>query len=197
VSPDVAAQLAERHAAEDVERAVAVAARRAVRNPAGFVVMALRGGWDLASERQPASASGRTHVAGQDAADQAAPAQAIQERAKAAGWCQAISAALADAQLREALQQVTTPAPGVGRRSLPLARAQLVAWAIHVARCQPSLPLAEALSVALANGVRPVEPTDDAIPDPPATAAGVADLTARLRACLPDLQPAKEVTHAR
>jgi hypothetical protein len=77
-----------------------------------------------------------------------------------------------------------------------LARAQLVAWAIHVARCQPSLPLAEALAAALANGVRPVEPINDGIPDPPATAAGAADLTARLRAFLSNPQPAKEETHA-
>ena len=195
MSPDGAAQLAERHAAEDVERAVAVAARCAVRNPAGFVVRALREGWDLPSEHQPATASGRTHAVRQNAADGTAAAQAVQERAKAAGWCQAISAAFDDAQLREAVQQVTTPAPGVGRRSLPLARAQLLAWAIHVARCQPSLPLAEALA-ALANGARPVEPTDDGIPDPPATAAGVPDLTARLRAFLSNPQPAKEETHA-
>ena len=98
---------------------------------------------------------------------------------------------------REAVQQVTTPAPGVGRRSLPLARAQLLAWAVQIAHRQPSLPLAEALAAALANGARPVEPINDGIPDPPATAAGVPDLTARLRACLSDPQSAKEETHAR
>jgi len=90
VSPEVATQLAERHGVEDVERAVAVAAHRAVRNPAGFVVRALREGWDLPSEHQPATASGRTHAVRQNAADGTAAAQAVQERAKAAGWCAAI-----------------------------------------------------------------------------------------------------------
>ena len=53
-----------------------------------------------------------------------------------------MSAALDDDELCRALAQVTTPVGVVGRRSVPLARAQLLAWAVRAHQRAPDQDLA-------------------------------------------------------
>jgi hypothetical protein len=59
---------------------------------------------------------------------------------------------------------------GVERRSVPLAHAQLIAWAVEVHGHGSSTSLAAALDAALRNGARPCLGTDGAeLPEPPAS----------------------------
>ncbi len=185
VAGDIAAELAARHPAADIERVVAAASRRDLRSPAGWVVRALREGWDLAAAPVPGDPAARERLAVQEAADRVAAEQAQVERARAAGWAAAISAALDDDQLRRAVERVTTVAPGIGRRSLPLTRAQLVAWAVDVAARAGGVPLTDALAADLASGAAsPVPAGESRLPSPPPCPAAPVDLCARLRACL-------------
>src|SRR5690606_25966333 len=111
----------------------------------------LRDGWDpdriLAEQR--AATTARQRADEQTAALEAQRTADAGERAKSAGWAAAISAALDDDQLRQAIDRVTTHMAGVERRTTPLCRAQLVAWAVAVRRDSPQVPLARALVAAL------------------------------------------------
>src|SRR5665811_2210355 len=105
------------------------------------------------------------------AEDAAAAAEAEllarEQQHRADGWAAAVSAALDDDGLAEALARTTTPAPGLGRRSAPLARAQLLTWAVAVHRRSPQQPLEPALAAALAAGAEPVPDATEALPPPP------------------------------
>ena len=104
------------------------------------------------------------------------------------GWARAVSAALDDDQLADAITAVTAPVAGLDRRSIGLTRAQLLTWAITVATTQPHRPVADALTEALQTGtVRAcVQPPLQDVPEPPATPtdAHAADLTERIRRAL-------------
>lgn len=106
-------------------------------------------------------------------------------RQRSDGWCSAISDALDDEQLTRALDRVTTTVPGLERRSVPTARAQLIAWAVDVHRRDPDTPLEEGLGASLRNGARPhLEPEVGELPEPPAS-SHPPDLSDRVAAHLP------------
>ena len=107
-------------------------------------------------------------------------------------WRGAISAALDDRQLATAVERITTPVAGLGRRSVPIVRAQLVAWAVTAHRGAPTRLLVEALADDLVGTDRLVSAPSLEGPIPVAPGVGTApdDLTARLTDLLtrrPDL----------
>ena len=63
-------------------------------------------------------------------------ARAEQER-RSHGWGAAISEALDDGQLRRAVERISGPIGVLGRRSLPVTRAHLLAWAVAVHDTRP------------------------------------------------------------
>jgi hypothetical protein len=101
------------------------------------------------------------------------------------GWHAVVSAALRDEDLAVAVESVTTPVGGLDRPCVPLARAQLLAWAITVQRSEPDVPLEAALRAALAAG-RYAAPAEAlaAIPPPPPASLAADDLARRLAALL-------------
>lgn len=158
-----------------------------MRSPAGFVVSALRDGWDL-SEALAAEQADRARArrrAEQDGAETAARSEVVADRARAQGWAAAVSAALDDRALARAVAAVSEPVAGVGRRSVPSTRAALVLWAATVAGRHPAVPLGEALRADLAAGPTCPRALDGGLPDPPAPdAAHPPDLSARIAALL-------------
>lgn len=183
MAPAVAGQLLGRHGAERVADAVAAVGRREVRNPAGWVVRALRDGWELpsvAAKRDAAAA--QQHQAAE--AVEAARQRAVDDddaRARSDGWAAAVSAALPDDLLARAVQTVTTEPPGMARRSVPLARAQLVQWAAWVVGGR-SGGVGPALRAALDAGLHQPDSSAAAeLPAPRTPELSAIDLTTRLR----------------
>lgn len=191
VAPAVVGQLLDRHGAERAADAVAAVRRRAVRNPAGWVVRALRDGWELpsvAAERQAVAARRERAIEDAEAARRRA-ADEDSARARSEGWASAVSAALPDDLLVRAVEAVASPPPGVARRSVPLARAQLVQWAVWVVGGRGGA-LGPALRWALDAGLHQPEPPAAAdLPEPPASEGEATDLTSRLRQLLADPNP--------
>ncbi len=187
VTAPVAADLLTRHPAERVTDVVVAAGAQALRKPAGWVVAALREGWDVTqilTAHRAARARQEREADVADAARQAARVR-LARAETAARWDRAVSAALDDDQLADALAQVTTPAPGMGRRSVPLARVQLLAWAVAVHHAAPAEDLAGALDAALRAGAAPVPGgLEEDLPHPPPASAPAAGLNDRIRACL-------------
>jgi DNA-binding transcriptional ArsR family regulator len=186
VAGHVAADLLGRYPPDRVRDAAFVAAGRRLRNPAAWLVAALRHDWDLSGPLgELRAAEARRVLEARQAAEAAHRGEAdARLQARRDGWTAAVSAALDDRRLALALGRVTTPIPGVGRRSVPLAQAQLVSWAVQAARARPELPLAEALERSLSGVAQPAEqPPVEEIPDPPAGPRR-PDLTARIRRCL-------------
>jgi hypothetical protein len=159
-----------------------------VRSPSGFVVSALRDGWDLSeavAEEREARQRERRET---QQADAEAAARSAQERQRVQtdGWSAAISAALDDRALACAIAAVTRPVPGVGRRSAPVVHAELIAWAAAVACGDSDRSLREALLDDLARGpTRPGSGVGANLPDPPARPEDSgSDLASRIAACL-------------
>ncbi len=190
VTGGVATDLRARHPVERLSDVVDAAEAQSLRKPAGWVVAALRDDWDvteiLAAHR---GAQARQRAAAVQAEQDACRTVAEQQRRdRTQAWAAAISAALDDRQLLEALTRVTTPTPGVGRRSVPIARAQLLAWALAVHRDRPDLQLPDALAAALPTAGPVPGALDGDLPDPPPPAADLrGELSARIAACLPAL----------
>ena len=117
----------------------------------------------------------------------------------ASRWRAAVSTALDDRLLATAVDRVTTPVAGLDRRSVPVARAQLVAWAAAVHRTVPQRPLGDALTDDLSRPALTVAVTlDGELPPAPSVHNGAADdLTDRLTRLFerrPDLdRPPREV----
>lgn len=107
---------------------------------------------------------------------------------RSAGWHAAVSDALDDELLAEAVERVTAPLQGLDRRCVPLAVAQRLAWAVSVHRQATGAPLVEALPAALAAGCcrLDVRVLDD-LPDPPEASGAPGDLTARVAGSLAGL----------
>jgi hypothetical protein len=178
---------------------------RAVRSRAGWVVSAIRQGWELegllAERRQLEARYGRWE---RERADRDRAAARWRAHESAAGaWRAAVSAALDDRQLATAVERATSPVAGLGRRSIPIVRAQLLAWAVAAHRGAPERPLAEALADDLAGRDRTgTAPSVDG-PLPPAPVGSgepVDDLTDRLTVLLarrPDLSHPGAPTHER
>jgi hypothetical protein len=132
-----------------------------VRRRAVWVVAAIRQGWDLedllVERRQLRARYARWE---RERAERDREADRWRARESVAGaWRAAISAALDDRQLTSAIERVTTPVAGLDRRSVPVVRAQLLAWAVDAHRAAPELPLGEALADSLATATGPQRPT--------------------------------------
>jgi hypothetical protein len=176
-----------------------------VRRRAGWVVSAIRQGWDLegllAERRQLEARYARWERERADR-DRAAARSRARESA-VAGWRAVLSEALDDRQLAVAVDRVTTPVAGLGRRSLPVVRAQLLAWAVTAHRAAPDRPLSEVLADDLVGPRRAVAAPalDGPLPPVPGTAREPEDdLTDRLTRLLsrrPDLARAETPTHER
>ena len=174
------------HPADLVAAALRAVRRRGVRRPAGFVVSALRDGWDLSAElaEERAEDARQRRAAEEVRAVEQARVQIERQRACAEGWAAAVSAALDDTQLISAVRLVAQPVAGTDRRSGPIARAQLLLWAAAAAGRHPGLALSAALRRELAAGPHLPEPAP--LPEPPAPERAAPDLSHRLAACLRD-----------
>lgn len=148
-------------------------AERPVRDPVGWIEAAAAERWDLSGLLADRRERERQLAAWQaDHDDRARASDAYpQWRAVADRWDAAVSAALDDDHLAAALEDVTAPVPGLDRRSVPLARAELVAWAIDVHERGRDLPLGSALAADLDRGPAPAEPRAWPLPEPPEPAA--------------------------
>lgn len=166
-----------------------------VRSRAVWVVAAIRQGWDLedllVERRQLRARYARWE---RERAERDRETDRWRARESVAGvWRAAISAALDDRQLTSAVERVTTPVAGLDRRSVPVVRAQLLAWAVEAHRAAPELPLAGALADSLATATGPAAGdalAGDLPAPPPVDVELVDDLTARLTHALaerPDL----------
>ena len=165
-----------------------------VRRRAGWVVAAIRQGWDLAdllAERRTVEA--RYARWERERGDRDREAARWEARQAVAGrWRGAISSALDDRQLVSAVERITSPTAGLGRRSVPVAAAQLLAWAVMAHLRAPDRPLAKVLAADLARPDRPSDPgwPEGPLPRPPGATDACDDLTARLTRLLarrPDL----------
>ncbi|MEX2504687.1 MAG: hypothetical protein WD378_07545, partial [Egicoccus sp.] len=158
---------------------------REVRRRAGWVVSAIRQGWDLGellAERRQIDARHARWERERDERDRQAARWRTSEVASA-GWRAAVSAALDDRQLAVAVERVTTPVAGLDRRSVPIVRAQLVAWAVAAHRTAPDRPLPEVLADDLVGSDRTVGAPSFEGPLPPSPSAMAGredDLGARL-----------------
>jgi hypothetical protein len=166
-----------------------------VRRRAGWVVSAIRQGWDLdglLAERRQLEARHARWERERDERDRQAALWRARESV-AGAWRAAISATLDDQQLAVAVERVTTPVAGLGRRSVPIVRAQLLAWAVTAHGDAAGRPLADVLADDLVDADRTVGTPSLEGPLPPVP-VGVGeledDLTARLTGLLarrPDL----------
>lgn len=111
--------------------------------------------------------------------DEADASHAEQQR-RSRGWAAVVSQALDYEQLTRAVEKVTRPVSVLGRRSPPVARAQLLAWAVAVSAQTPKAVLGEALVADLDGTPTTPDPLDHGLPEPPAGDASNDDLCARL-----------------
>jgi hypothetical protein len=176
-----------------------------VRRRAGWVVSAIRQGWDLEgllAERRQLEARYARWERERAERDRAAARWRARE-STVAGWRAALSAALDDRQLAVAVDRVTTPVAGLGRRSLPVVRAQLLAWAVTAhsrlrtgpcRRCWPTTSSDPDRTVAAPAFDGPLPPVPGDVREPE------DDLTERLTRLLarrPDLAHPETPTHER
>ena len=151
VMPTVAEELVAEHGIQrvvDALDAVATLGDGEVHLRAGWVLSAVREGWDLdelLAERHAAQARLARWQAERVARDRDTASWRSRESLMGE-WRGAISAALDDRQLATAVARVTAPVAGLGRRSVPIVGAQLVAWAVAAHRKAPTRPLAEVLA---------------------------------------------------
>ena len=154
IDPGLADSLVDRHEPAQVRDAVDAVAVSDAANPAGWVVAAIRSGWDVstaAEEQRKIVARQRLREAQLAERQQVARGDEV-HASRLDAWADAISAALDDRHLALAISRLTDPLPGLGRRSAPAAQSALVAWAAAVHRRAPDRPLAESLPAALQAG---------------------------------------------
>lgn len=182
----VADRLLDEHPRERLRDVLDAVTAQTLRSPAGWLVKALGGGWDvsdLVAERRRAAERDRRRAEQTEAAAQEERVRREQS-ARADAWADAISGALDDEGLWTAIQRVTTTAPGLHRRSVPLTRAQLVAWAVAVYERSSRHEFDDALITALDDGTESVALAPHELPPPPAVSRAAAELSARIRICL-------------
>jgi hypothetical protein len=187
VTPMAARELVAEHGTHrvvDALDAVATLADGEVRLRAGWVLSAVREGWDLdelLAERRTAAARLARWQA--ERADRDRDTSRWRSRESLRGeWRGAISAALDDRQLATAVARITTPVAGLGRRSVPIVRAQLVAWAVAAHHEAPTRSLSDVLADDLVGTKRLVSAPSLEGPIPAVAGVGTTagDLTARL-----------------
>lgn len=153
-------------------------------DPARWVSAAMEQRWDVTSllvdrrAREQRVAAADADRRQRETARDAYPAW----RVLAERWDATISAALDDGQLARAVDALTGLVPGIGRRSMPMVRAELVAWAVEVHGRDPQRPLADALAADLERGPEPAPLRDWPLPEPPEIGTGrAADCGLRVR----------------
>ena len=174
IPPDRAQRLAEHHGerriADALDALEVLDADRRILDPVGWVDAAVQQRWDLAGvlaerrEREQRLSAIDAERRQRDTTHAAYPAR----RAIADRWDMAVSAALDDEQLGRAIDLLTTEVPGLGRRSVPIVRAELIAWAVDVHERNHSVLLADALAEDLVEGPQLRRPHDWPLPEPPA-----------------------------
>lgn len=156
-----------------------------VRRRAGWVVSAIRQGWnleELLSERRQIGARRARWDRERSERDHQAARWRASEAASGA-WRAVVSEALDDRRLAVAVERVTTPVAGLDRRSVPIMRAQLVAWAVTAHQAAPDRPLSDVLADDLVGRDRTVTAPSLEGPLPPcptAVAVREDDLADRL-----------------
>jgi DNA-binding transcriptional ArsR family regulator len=187
LAPAVAADLVAEHPGAVVRDALDAVGVKRLHNPAGWVVRAISGRWDVSGDAAQARAA-RARAAARKRDELGADERREQERDRqtsSAAWAAAVSAAMDDRQLAEAIQRLTSPLPGLERRYAPAVCAALVLWAQAVVAVDPGRPLDVALRLALA-----ARPTPDDVPDiapevsAPTPCSQAADLSGRVSALL-------------
>ena len=161
--PAAATALLAAHPAEQIRDALDAVGGTDARKPAGWVVAALRGGWEVAElaadQRKLRDRRRRGEIeATERAAAQAHSAAHLQRQA---GWAAVAVEALSEDQLAALVGRLTAPVPGLGRRALPAVRARLAAVTAAVHATSPDSPLGGALMAAAEQ------------PDPPAGVDGL------------------------
>lgn len=173
VPANEAQQLADQHDEQRIIDALdaleELGATSRIIQPAGWLRAAVGHAWDLTGvlaerrDREHRLAALHADSREREHARASYPAwRVISDR-----WDQAISSALDDDQLRRALTRVSHPLPGIGRHSIPVARAELISWAVDVHSRRPDVPLVKALADDLDRGVGPTEPPRWPLPEPP------------------------------
>ena len=201
VAAERAHELVTEHPEQQVADALDAVEVSDVRNAAGWVVTAIRSGWDVseAAEEHRKQRAVRRLRAEEGALRRLAQEGEDELRERAAGWEAAVSAALDDTELTAALRAITEPVAALGRRSAPMAVSQLVGWAASCHLADPGEPLEAALRNALRTtadvGGRPAapgtsrdvpgRPADAALPEPPAPVRDAAPLRQRVARLLP------------
>ncbi|WP_052665360.1 helix-turn-helix domain-containing protein [Nitriliruptor alkaliphilus] len=167
------------HPAAQIRDALDAVAGTDARKPAGWVVAAVRNGWDVAElaaeQRKLADRRRRGEVEAAERA--AADAAAVDRRTREAEWAAAAVEALDDDQLAQVVAQLTSPVPALGRRALPAVRARLAAVTAAVA--SSDIPLGDALAAAALE--RDHAPAMDQLPPPVRTSLDAELHDARLR----------------
>lgn len=159
--------------------------KRRVLDPVAWVDAAVTQRWDLAG-LLAARREREARLAAREADRQQRERARMdyqQRRAVAERWDAAVSAALDDQQLARAIDAVSSPVPGIGRRSVPVVRAELLAWAIDIHDRHRDRPLGSALGADLDEGAHAAVLADWPLPEPPVPdgdADGVEPLTARI-----------------
>jgi DNA-binding transcriptional ArsR family regulator len=122
IDPAVADRLLADHGREPVQAALQALPWHRVRNPAGWLLRAVQEGWQL-TPRDSGHGLSRPPLADADSVEPAGLAHD--------SWAAFAVAVLDPRDLAVAVDRVTRPVAGVGRRSLPMVIAQLGAWAAH------------------------------------------------------------------
>ena len=201
VAADRARDLVAEHPEQQVVDALDAVEVSDVRNVAGWVVTAIRGGWDVseAAEERRKQRAARRLRAEEGALGRLAQEREDEWRERAAGWEATVSAALDDTELTAALRGITEPVAALGRRSGPMAVSHLVGWAVACHVADPDRPLDAALRRALratadvdglaavpgASQDVPGRPADAALPESPAPLRDAAPLRQRVARLLP------------
>lgn len=192
VDAETAAALVAAHGGQRVAAVVAAAHRRRPRNPAGWAIAALKGGWELRPP-DPPEPTGPGDAVWPEPAIQPNPAQDEAEAARGRrwqAWDSAVSAALDDDTLARAVELACPPTAGM-RRVAPAVQAAVIRWSAAAYRRAENADLAAALSGALAEGWRdPDGPAPGELPAPPPVVAAMpAPLRARLECLVTGLDP--------
>lgn len=140
-------------------------ARRAA-DAVGWLVRAISEAWDLRAEAD-AIRHARTRSQRERARALEAARLEREHDQRLGGWAAAISDALTDHQLADAVERVAQPIEWLGRRSAPLATTQLLAWAIDTAARAPEQPLDVVLDHALRASIPTMTALPENVPTPP------------------------------
>lgn len=132
------------HGQELVESALAALPWDRVRNPAGWLVKAVRDGWAVQAEQRR-----QRELQPARMIPEYEPPSVEPERLAHEAWAAFAVTVLDDRSLAEAVAKVTTPVAGIRRRSAPVAIGELGGWAAQAFAASHGGSLRDALADAL------------------------------------------------